>query len=378
MGTPRFTPEFKEEAVRQITERGYSVAEVSDRLGVSAHSLYKWLRAIKPDNSEQHARDLLEAKSEILKLRAQLKRTEEERDILKKGRAVLCKGARLKYRFINEHRTVWGVMTMCRVLDVARAGFYAWLHNPVSARDKDNQRLLTLIRDSYSLSGGVYGYRRVHGDLNEIGETCGKNRVGRIMQLNRIKAVRGYKAPRRIAGRPSVVAPNRVQRQFTVVRANQVWVTDITYIRTWQGWLYLAVVIDLFARKVVGWSMKPTLSRELALDALMMAVWRRKPDGEVIVHSDQGSQYGSDDWQRFCRANNLVPSMSRRGNCWDNAVAESFFSSLKKERIRKRIYKTRDLARADIFDYIEVFYNRARRHSHLGGVSPEAFEQASS
>ncbi|HGU5571496.1 IS3 family transposase [Escherichia coli] len=378
MSTPRFTPEFKEEAVRQITERGYSVAEVSHRLGVSAHSLYKWLRAIKPDNSEQHARDLLEAKSEILKLRAQLKRTEEERDILKKGRAVLCKGALLKYRFINEHRTVWGVMTMCRVLDVARAGFYAWLHNPVSARDKDNQRLLTLIRDSYSLSGGVYGYRRVHGDLNEIGETCGKNRVGRIMQLNRIKAVRGYKAPRRIAGRPSVVAPNRVQRQFTVVRANQVWVTDITYIRTWQGWLYLAVVIDLFARNVVGWSMKPTLSRELALDALMMAVWRRKPDGEVIVHSDQGSQYGSDDWQRFCRANNLVPSMSRRGNCWDNAVAESFFSSMKKERIRKRIYKTRDLARADIFDYIEVFYNRARRHSHLGGVSPEAFEQASS
>ncbi|MGL5239366.1 MAG: IS3 family transposase [Kluyvera ascorbata] len=378
MSTPRFTPEFKEEAVRQITERGYSVAEVSHRLGVSAHSLYKWLRAIKPDNSEQHARDLLEAKSEILKLRAQLKRTEEERDILKKGRAVLCKGALLKYRFINEHRTVWGVMTMCRVLDVARAGFYAWLHNPVSARDKDNQRLLTLIRDSYSLSGGVYGYRRVHGDLNEIGETCGKNRVGRIMQLNRIKAVRGYKAPRRIAGRPSVVAPNRVQRQFTVVRANQVWVTDITYIRTWQGWLYLAVVIDLFARNVAGWSMKPTLSRELALDALMMAVWRRKPDGEVIVHSDQGSQYGSDDWQRFCRANNLVPSMSRRGNCWDNAVAESFFSSLKKERIRKRIYKTRDLARTDIFDYIEVFYNRARRHSHLGGVSPEAFEQASS
>ncbi|HFS8945446.1 TPA: IS3 family transposase [Enterobacter roggenkampii] len=378
MGTPRFTPEFKEEAVRQITERGYSVAEVSDRLGVSAHSLYKWLRAIKPDNSEQHARDLLEAKSEILKLRAQLKRTEEERDILKKGRAVLCKGARLKYRFINEHRTVWGVMTMCRVLNVARDGFYAWLHNPVSARDKDNQRLLMLIRDSYSLSGGVYGYRRVHGDLNEIGETCGKNRVGRIMQQNRIKAVRGYKAPRRIAGRPSVVAPNRVQRQFTVVRANQVWVTDITYIRTWQGWLYLAVVIDLFARNVVGWSMKPTLSRELALDALMMAVWRRKPDGEVIVHSDQGSQYGSDDWQRFCRANNLAPSMSRRGNCWDNAVAESFFSSLKKERIRKRIYKTRDLARADIFDYIEVFYNRARRHSHLGGLSPEAFEQASS
>jgi len=218
-------------------------------------------------------------------------------------------------------------MTMCLVLCVPRAGFYA--------RDKDNQRQLALIRDSHSLSGSVYAYRRVHGDLDEIREPCGKNQVSRIMQLNRIKAVRGYKAPRRIAGRPPVVAPNRVQRQFTVVRANQVWVNDITYIRTWQGWLYLAVVIDLFARNVVGWSMKPTLSRELVLDALKMAMWRRKPEGEVIVHSDQGSQYGSDDWQRFCRANNLAPSMSLRGNCWDNAVAESFFSSLKKRAYQK-------------------------------------------
>ncbi|MHC1807319.1 IS3-like element ISEc15 family transposase [Klebsiella pneumoniae] len=377
MGTPRFTPEFKEEAVRQITERGYSIAEVSERLGVSAHSLYKWLRAVKPDNNGQQAQDLLDARTEILRLKAQLKRTEEERDILKKGSAVLCKGARLKYRFINDHREIWSIVTMCRVLKVARAGFYVWLHNPVSAGEKDNQRLLELIRDSYTLSGGVYGYRRVHGDLREIGEVCSRNRVAKIMRKNRIQAIHGYKVPRGSRGRPSLIAPNHVRREFTVVKPNQVWVTDITYIRTWQGWLYLAVVIDLFARNVVGWSMKPTLSRELALDALLMAVWRRKPEENVIVHSDQGSQYGSDDWQRFCRANNLVPSMSRRGNCWDNAVAESFFSSLKKERIRKRIYKTRDMARADIFDYIEVFYNRNRRHSHLGGVSPEAFEKAS-
>jgi putative transposase len=155
------------------------------------------------------------------------------------------------------------------------------------------------------------------------------------------------------------------------------WVTDITYIRTWQGWLYLAVVLDLYSRKVIGWSMKPSMHRDLVLDAVMMAVWRRKPKRSVIMHSDQGSQYGSDDWVRFCKTHNLNPSMSRRANCWDNAVAESFFSSLKKERIKKRIYKTRELARADIFDYIEVFYNRSRRHSHLGGVSPEAFEAAS-
>jgi putative transposase len=150
-----------------------------------------------------------------------------------------------------------------------------------------------------------------------------------------------------------------------------------SYIRTWHGWLYLAVVLDLCSRRVVGWSMKPTMARELVLNALLMAVWRRKPQG-VVIHSDQGSQYGSDDWRRFCVAHNLTPSMSRRGNCYDNAVVKSFFSSLKKERVRKQIYKTRDAARADIFDYIEVFYNQQRRHSHLGDVSPAAFEQARS
>ena len=251
------------------------------------------------------------------------------------------------------------------------------MNPPISDRAIEDQRLLCLIRDSYAASSGVYGALRVFGDLREAGESCGKHRVAKIMRANKIKAVRGYKAPRRIAGRPSIIAPNRLNRQFTVDAPDRVWVTDITYLRTWQGWLYLAVVIDLHSRKVVGWSMKPTLARELVLDALLMALWRRKPTQSVIVHSDQGTQYGSDDWQRFCRSHQLQPSMSRRGNCWDNAVAESFFSSLKKERIQKRIYKTRDLARADVFDYIEVFYNRNRRHSHLGGVSPEAFERAS-
>ncbi len=282
----------------------------------------------------------------------------------------------MKYRFMNEHRHEFSISLMCRVLRVARAGFYQWLHRPESERAREDRRLLELIRNSYAASHGVYGARRVLGDLREAGETCGLHRVERVMRNHKIKAVRGYKAPRHIAGRPSIIAPNHVQREFTVDTPNKVWVTDITYIRTWQGWLYLAVVVDLYARKVVGWSMKPTLSRELALDALLMAVWRRKPERRVIVHSDQGSQFGSDDFKRFCAAHNLEPSMSRRGNCWDNAVAESFFSSLKKERIRKRIYKTREMARADIFDYIEVFYNRSRRHSHLGGISPEAFETA--
>lgn len=283
----------------------------------------------------------------------------------------------MKYQFIHDHANQYPVQTLCRLLCVARSGYYEWCVRPVSNFARETARLLPLIRASHAASGGVYGYRRVHLDLLELGETCGKIRVWRIMQANKISALRGYKKPRHISGRPSILAPNVLDREFTVQKPDSAWVTDITYIRTWQGWLYLAVVIDLYSRKVVGWSMKPTLAREIVLDALMTAIWRRKPQHNVVVHSDQGSQYGSDDWQRFCRHHNLTPSMSRRGNCWDNAVAESFFSSLKKERIRKRIYKTREMARADIFDYIEVFYNRTRRHSHLGGVSPEAFESAS-
>jgi len=276
-----------------------------------------------------------------------------------------------------EHRTEYGIQTMCRVLGIARAGYYQWLHKPLSDRAVEDQRLLGLIRQSYDASGRVYGAPRVFLDLWEVGESCGRNRVAKIMSNNKIKALRGYKAPRAVKGRPSLVAPNTLNRAFSVPEPDVAWVTDITYIRTWQGWLYLAVVLDLYSRKVIGWSMKPSMHRDLVLDAVMMAVWRRKPKRSVIIHSDQGSQYGSDDWVRFCKTHNLNPSMSRRANCWDNAVAESFFSSLKKERIKKRIYKTRELARADIFDYIEVFYNRSRRHSHLGGVSPEAFEAAS-
>jgi putative transposase len=269
------------------------------------------------------------------------------------------------------------VITLCRILRVHRSGYYAWLRTPRSARAIEDDRLLKRIRASFAASGGAYGSPRIFLDLREEGERCGRHRVARIMRQHRIRAVRSYKKPRYVAGKLSVVAPNRLQQEFTVDQPDRVWVTDITYIRTWEGWLFLAAVMDLYSRKIVGWSMKPSLARDLVVDAVMMAVWRRKPKAGVVVHSDQGSQYGSDDWRRFCRDHGLKPSMSRRGNCWDNAVAESFFSSLKKERVRRRIYKTRDEARADLFDYVEMFYNPRRRHSHVGGISPEAFEAAS-
>ena len=279
------------------------------------------------------------------------------------------------YEFIKENRDQYDVKTMCRVLEVTRSGYYAWLNEPISHRVQEDARLLRLIRASFVASHGVYGAPRVFLDLREAGETCSKHRVARLMRVNKIRAVGGYRTRHRSASKPSELVPNILLRNFDVTSPNKAWVTDITYVRTWQGWLYLAVVMDLFSRLIIGWATRPTIGRELILDAILMAVRRRRPN-RTIIHSDQGSQYGSDDWRRFCRTNHLEPSMSRRGNCWDNAVAESFFSSLKKERIKKRIYRTREIAHADISEYIESFYNQTRRHSHLGGVSPEDFEAA--
>jgi putative transposase len=244
-----------------------------------------------------------------------------------------------------------------------------------SQRSADSARLLKLIRASFDASNGIYGSPRVFLDLREAGETCSKHRVARLMRAHKIRAVRGYSRKPKNGAKPSKLVPNVLQRQFDVGKPNRAWVTDISYIRTWEGWLYLAVVLDLFSRKIVGWAVAPTIGRGLVLDAVLMAVRGRRPK-KAIIHSDQGSQYGSDDWQRFCRTNGLIPSMSRRGNCWDNAVAESFFSSLKKEHIKKKIYKNRSIARDAIAEYIEAFYNPTRRHSHLGGVSPAAFEAA--
>jgi putative transposase len=263
---------------------------------------------------------------------------------------------------------------MCRVLQVHPSGFYKWLVEPESPRAKANKVLTELIVEYWDESGRTYGSPRIHRDLREAGEPCSENRVARLMRDATVKAIRAYKKPRYIASKPSVIARNFLDRQFEVDAPDQAWVTDITYIRTWHGWLYLAVVIDLYSRMVVGWSMKPSMHRDIVLDALMMALKRRNPQGEVLIHSDQGSQFTSDDWSLFASRNGLKISMSRRGNCWDNACAESFFASLKKERVRRKIYQSHEEARADLFDYIEVFYNRKRRHSHLDQLSPFNYE----
>jgi len=262
------------------------------------------------------------------------------------------------------------------MMQVHPSGYYAWLQQPQSLRTMDDQRLTGIITEAWQESGGVYGYRKINDDLRDRGEQCGKHRVARLMRLAGLRSQTGYR-PRRgfYGGKPTVTAPNHLARQFNVDTPNQVWVTDITYIRTHEGWLYLAAVLDLFSRQVVGWSMGARMDRELAIKALLMAVWRRQPKQEVLVHSDQGSQFSSYDWQDLLRAHNLKPSMSRRGNCHDNAVAESFFQLLKRERIKRQTYRNREDARRDVFNYIEMFYNPRRRHSFNNGLSPVEYEK---
>lgn len=265
---------------------------------------------------------------------------------------------------------------MCNALNIHRSGFYAWLKQPESPRRMEDKRLLGQIKQYWMESGFAYGYRNITRDLKDAGEHCGKNRVYRIMRAAGICSQRGYKRHKGFSGGDtSHVAPNTLDRQFEVDRPDQAWVTDFTYIRTHEGWLYLTIVLDLFSRKVVGWSMKNNPRADLVIDALLMAIWRRKPETKVLIHSDQGIQYTCSDWRKFVKDNNLEASMSRRGNCHDNAVAESFFSCLKTERIKRKIYKTRSEARADIFNYIELFFNPRRRHGNNGGISPVHYEQ---
>ncbi|WP_152486783.1 IS3 family transposase [Halopseudomonas pelagia] len=374
MSNPRYTEEFKIEAVKQVADRGHSVAEVAARLGVSAHSLYQWLKRYdKPPAQRQQDDDL---QAENRRLKAELKRVSEERDILKKGHRVLRQRVRLRYAFIQSQVDKYPVRRLCKMMTVHPSGYYAWCRNKLSNRAREDQRLLGQIKHSWLESGGVYGYRKIHLDLREAGETCGKHRVARLMRGEGLRSQTGYRRRRGYySGKPAVVSPNHLDRQFEVSAPNVAWVTDITYIRTYEGWLYLSVVIDLFSRQVVGWSMKPRMTSDLALDALLAAVWRRKPSGSVMVHSDQGSQFSSGDWQSFLKANHLVGSMSRRGNCHDNAVAESFFQLLKRERIKRQIYPTREAARRDVFNYIEMFYNPRRRHGTSGDLSPVEYEK---
>jgi len=283
----------------------------------------------------------------------------------------------MKFVFIAKHRSIWPVAWLCNALGVSRSGFHAWLNRTPSARSRSDEALGRRVRASFVASDRTYGARRVWHDMLAEGFACGLHRIERLMQLQALRArPRRRRLPKDEGDRQMPgVASNILDRQFEAERPNQKWIADFTYIWTAEGWLYVSAVIDVFSRRVVGWSMSATMTAQLVADALLMAVWRRGKPRELLHHSDQGSQYSSEQFQRLMADSGIVCSMSRSGNVWDNAAMESFFSSLKTERTARKTYRTRNEARADVFDYIERFYNATRRHSTIGYLSPVEFER---
>lgn len=282
----------------------------------------------------------------------------------------------MKFEFVAKHRGAWPVNLLCEALGVSRSGFYAWLVRPPSLRSKADEVLGAQVRQSFVGSDRTYGARRVWHDVLAQGHHCGLHRIERLMRLQGLRARPRRRSLPKDQGVRSAIADNVLDRQFQADAPNQKWVADFTYIWTAEGWLYAAVVLDLYSRRVVGWSMHSSMTSQLVADALMMAVWRRGKPVQLLHHSDQGSQYTSEHFQELLREQGITCSMSRAGEVWDNSAMESFFSSLKTEKTARRVYRTRAQARADVFDYIERFYNPVRRHSTLGYVSPLEFEEA--
>jgi putative transposase len=279
------------------------------------------------------------------------------------------------FQFIRDHCEYFPVRLMCRVLEASPSGFYDWLRRPESRRAAEDRTLVEKIQAVHSESRQTYGSPRVHASLKAEGYQIGRNRVARLMRENDIRPRTKRKFKVTTDSRHDhPIAPNLLDRQFTVAAPNTVWLADLSYIWTREGWLYLAVVLDLFSRQVVGWAMDERMPQELTLAALDMALKRRQPLPGLMHHSDRGSQYAAGAYQKRLTEHGIVCSMSRKGNCWDNAPMESFFHTLKTELVHHRDYLTRDQARRDIFEYIEVFYNRQRRHSTLGYLSPAQFE----
>jgi putative transposase len=264
---------------------------------------------------------------------------------------------------------------MCRLLRVSRSGYYAWLSRPECEREKQNSQYKKLIKKIHNDSRGIYGAARICAEIRTMGYRCGVNRIAKLMRKASLKGLPKKRIRRSLQDQPTFpFAENVVKQQFNVPKPNQVWASDITYIQTRQGFVYLAVVMDLYSRKIVGWAMDSRMSRHLTMDALNMAISTRKPKPGLVHHSDRGAQYNSDDYRLLLKRHDIQCSMSASGNCYDNSVVESFFGVLKREWIRKYRYVTRDEAKLEVFNYIECFYNRKRRHGYLGYVSPIEYE----
>jgi transposase InsO family protein len=282
----------------------------------------------------------------------------------------------VKFAFIAAEKTSFPVSMLCAVLEVSRSGFYEWLRRPPSSHDIDDERLKVHIKAIFRRNQGRYGAPRIHDDLRDEGFAVSRKRVARLMTELGLRSVRKRRfKPTTDSSHKLPVAPNVLARRFEAEAPDKAWVTDITQVWTSEGWLFVAAILDVFSRRVVGFAMSDRIDRDVAVDALRMALGRRLPNAGLVHHSDRGVQYASTDYQRILEDNGVVCSMSRKGNCWDNAVAESFFATLKTELVYQTKFRTRLEAKRAIFDFIEAYYNHRRRHSALGNVSPMEFEK---
>jgi transposase InsO family protein len=282
----------------------------------------------------------------------------------------------MRFQFIDEHRDKVAVTLMCNVLGVSPSGYYAWRKRPPSAREMANQDLFNKIEVVYNENHGVYGSPRIYRELDDQGVACSENRVARLMRLRGLQA-KQTKRFKTTTKRNTVhpVAPNLLKRDFAADRPDQKWLADLTYISTLEGWLYLAAILDLYTRRIVGWAMSDRMTSDLTVAALDMALLQRQPDAGLVHHSDQGSQYTDRKYQTLLKDHSIRASMNGAGSWYDNAPMESFFGTLKSELVHHCVYHTRNEAKADVFYYIESFYNRRRRHSALDYLSPEVYEQ---
>lgn len=282
----------------------------------------------------------------------------------------------MRHSFIAAQKTHFPVTLLCRLLGVSKSGFYAHLSRRPSKRALQSRQLSLQVRELYHTNDKVYGSPRIYREIQGKGQVCGIHRVAKLMQLEGLRAIqcKHFRATTTDSRHNLPIAPNTLDRQFWPQAPDQVWAGDITYIPTAEGWLYLAVILDLYSRRVIGHSMSRFVDQDLVCDALRSAIGLRKPSAGLLHHSDRGSQYASNAYQDLLRRNGIQCSMSRKGNCWDNAVVESFFHTLKTERVHHKRYSSRAEARADIFDYIERFYNRRRRHSSLNYLNPVEYE----
>ncbi|WP_152451752.1 IS3 family transposase [Microbulbifer sp. THAF38] len=373
-GTRRqFKPEFKKDAVALVSEQGYSISKATEAVGTTANNLRRWIKELKQEESGERL-DVGE-RAELDRLRRENKQLRMEKEIPKKGQRFLCERNEVKYNFIKEQQGSFPVRTLCRVMQVNKSSYYGWYQRSNSSIDSQTWKLCHRLKALFSESRQSLGSRRLMKLLRKEGFKIGRYRVRKLMKKLGLRVKRKKRFTLTTDSKHQLpTAENLLNREFSPSVKNQVWTTDITYIWTAQGWLYLAVVIDLYSRRIVGWHLDRQMETALVSRALMMAVNLRTPPKGLLHHSDRGSQYASHTYQAQLKQHGMVCSMSRKGNCWDNAPTERFFSSLKREWLTGNIYPTREDAIADVRAYI-AYYNSRRIHSSLEYITPIEFEK---